>query len=185
MADFLKFITPFITFMLGVILAPYVESLKEKRSIKLKVNNIFTELDDACDYLTAAIQTTNKSIQKRAYLALEAIYLNIAMPFDLQLTTTNFEAVYSSLNKDCRKGFKVLLQLRDKINTSMDQVIRNHEENNHKCLFIEKNMLNTMLMAYYLMNALKNSKEHFKFPTTSESEIIEIAAKSLKVTLIH
>lgn len=62
--DIIKSLIPFTTFLLGIILAPYVESRKEKEKIKTLKKSIFTELEDELSILEKSIKTTSKSIKK-------------------------------------------------------------------------------------------------------------------------
>ncbi|ADO48112.1 hypothetical protein [[Enterobacter] lignolyticus] len=182
MIEFIKYITPFLIFALGIYSSPFIEGLKEKRNIKNKIKNIFVEINDEYDILIKSIQTTNKSIISRTGKPKNYSYLSLPMTLNLKIMASSIDDIYSHIDKDTRKAFKVLLLCQNLINEHYSEIATIFKEDNILCLAKEKAMLKSMLSAYYLLNELK-SHQKFKYPVQTNEELWMISAKSLKIKL--
>lgn len=184
MTDFIKYLTPFILFALGIYVSPFIEGLKEKRMIDSKIKSLFQEIDDEYEILIKSIHATNKSIQNRMYKPKDFVSLSLPMPLNLRVLSSCFDIVYPKLDKDVRKALKVILLCQKTINENNSSIEISFRDDNLLCLAKEKAMLKSMLSAYYLLSELKNKNKNFKYPEITNSEIWEKSAKSLNIKLM-
>lgn len=179
--DTFKALLPFLTFILGVMLTPYVEGRKEKSKIATLKKNILTELEDELLTLEKSIKVTNDSIQKRKYQSSRFKHISLGKRFEPLLLKKNIGDVYSSFNKDTRIALKNILLLSDQIKLKYDSVVDNWKIDNHICQANEESMIFSMLSIYWVLNKLLNEGDRFHLPDLASDEFVEMAAKALQI----
>ena len=170
--DIIKSLIPFTTFLLGIILAPYVESRKEKEKIKALKKSIFTELEDELSILEKSIKTTSKSIKERTFKPKDFQYISLGK---------TFEPIILENNRDTRIALKNVLLLSKQIKSKYDYVSENWKVDNYSCKAKEESMLFSMLSVYYVINKILQERERFILANIPNEKIVEIAANALQV----
>lgn len=181
MMEFLKSLSPIFTFILGVLLIPYIESRKEKTKISAIIDGVKIELADEYNTLIDSIQTASASINTRRLKPKDFEHLQLGKKFNLLLLEDNLPIIYSSLNNEHRLAFKNIILLKNQIHEKFNVIMDNWRHDNFKCRASEESMLYSMLSLYYVISKIINEKERFKFPQISSEEIVARAAESLKI----
>lgn len=181
MIDIIKSLVPVVTFFLGIIFAPYVESRKEKEKIKTLKMSIFTELKDELSILERSIKLTSESIKKRKFKPKDFQHISLGKRFDPILLEKNIDNIYSHCNLDTRIAFKNILLLSNQIKLKYDHVSKTWNVDNDSCRANEESMLFSMLSVYYVINKMIQEGDRFTFPNIPNEEIVEIAANALQI----
>lgn len=181
MIDIIKSLIPVATFFLGIILAPYVESRKEKEKIKTLKRSIFTELEDELSILERSIKITSESIKERKFKSKDFQHISLGKRFNPILLEKNIDNIYSHCNRDTRIAFKNILLLSNQIKLKYDYVSKTWNVDNNSCRAKEESMLFSMLSVYYVINKMIQEGERFKLANISNEEIVEIAANALQI----
>ncbi|EEW8161186.1 hypothetical protein FSF50_011605 [Escherichia coli] len=179
--DIIKSLIPFTTFLLGIILAPYVESRKEKEKIKTLKKSIFTELEDELSILEKSIKTTSKSIKERTFKPKDFQYISLGKTFEPIILEKNIDNIYPYYNRDTRIALKNVLLLSKQIKSKYDYVSENWKVDNYSCKAKEESMLFSMLSVYYVINKILQERERFILANIPNEKIVEIAANALQV----
>ncbi|MDE9464659.1 hypothetical protein [Xenorhabdus bovienii] len=177
--EFLKLITPFITFLFGVLFIPIVENIKEKYKKKSIIKEIYIELDDEKIILENSIYSIRQSINERKDKPNNYPYLQLPKPLSLMILSKNLIKIYSELPNDTRQDCKNLLLIEESIKQNHSLITENYKKDNDKCLAIEKSMLYAMLGAYYLIDEMGKAKEKYVRRNLTNDEVVNNAAKSL------
>ncbi|NIF20594.1 hypothetical protein [Candidatus Pantoea multigeneris] len=179
--EIIKYLIPLITFLLGMLLTPYIEGLKEKRKNRILKDNIWIELHDELINLKGSIKETDKNISFRKNKIEKLQYLNLPQEIELLILSDKLKEIYPYLTREQRLACKTLIKLQDSINEKREEVIKNYLGSNSRCQRLEEAMLKEKLSMYYLINQLIHSKDKFTRPTESNDHLILKAAASLDI----
>jgi len=177
----LKYLVPLVTFALGVLFTPLVESLKHKSKINQLKLDISAELQDEFNDLAKGIKTVDKSIKTRKTKPDNFVHISLPAPIDFLVLEKHIIEIYQHSTPSQRKAYKRILDLESNIAEKRKKVLEIFNTQNFDCLSIEKAMLYEMLSLYYVMNHLLQSKDNFVFPTRGNDDVVKDAAKALQV----
>ncbi|MXF06707.1 hypothetical protein [Escherichia coli] len=173
---------PVATFLLGIMLTPYVESKKEKTKIKALKKSIFTELEDELSILENSIKNTSASIKERQFKPKDFQHLSLPKRFEPIILEKNINDIYSHYNRDTRIALKNILSMSKEIKTKYDFILENWKTDNNSCRNKEISMLYSMLGVYYIVNEIiQKGEQRFTLPTISNEEIVEKVANALQI----
>ncbi|MBD9645149.1 hypothetical protein IB231_16115 [Pantoea sp. PNT02] len=177
----IKYFIPLITFIVGMFCTPFIESLKDRRTINLHKKNIWTELSDEVITLEKSIKKTDFNITKRKQLSETAVYLSLPAKIEFILLEENLKTVYASLTNEQRLAIKNVLNLKNSINENYDNVMSHYKSSNSSAQSAEESMLYSKLSLYLLLTYLTTSRDNFIRPVLSNDELAVKAAQSLNV----
>jgi len=177
----IKYFIPLITFIVGMLCTPFIESLKDRRTTNLHKKNIWIELSDELLNLEKSKKTTDSSITKRNRLSDGAVYLSLPAKIEFILLEENLKTVYAALTNEQRLTIKNVLNLKNSINENYDNVLSCYKTSNHSAKSAEKSMLYSKLSLYFLLTNLTNSGDNFIRPALSNDDLALKAAQSLNI----
>jgi len=172
--DNLKSYIPFVTFIMGAFMAPYIEAWKDKAKAKKIYNNFIVELNDELEDLPVKLKTMSRSL-----VGLKAIkdgnpikgqlgkYVPRKMMF--YFTEDAIENSFCLLSKEQRYAIKSFLLQVDALNRYMseikevplsDETLEFFIDNCKRYLYTGASMLNTMRIITKNSHADKGSDDN-------------------------
>ncbi|WP_208904910.1 hypothetical protein [Serratia plymuthica] len=179
--EFLKAITPFLTFFIGILLIPYVEKVKKNLDISKTKEKIFLELSDVLDDLKNDIPYLYQSLLVRKGRPNEFTHINMPTPISLFILNAHLKDVYSTLTNEQRKACKLFTSLVDSINEKGSYITDNYIKNNDECYGKQCSMLYTMLSLFYLLHQYITLKDNFIRPVEPNHVIVSRASKIFNI----
>lgn len=179
--DDIKYYIPVLIFIAGIITTPLVETLKERRKLKLLKKEIWNEFSDELSTLMNSIKTTDDSLSKRKVATEKTVLLSLPAKVDFLLLTENLKLLYSSLTREQRLSIKNIIRLQDSINGCYDLILQRYSTSNSGAESAEKAMLYSKLSLYMLLLKLTNEKENYVRDTRSNDDLAFEAANKLKI----
>ena len=193
-ADFLKSIkdsTPIITFFLGALLAPLVESNKQKlltnrilKSFKLELEDEIFQLDNHIK--NVSIATLNlEAMNGEIINAKKGIVKYAPRPIKLHLMKQVQENAFISITRNQRTSLKAIAIQLNYIEEIREKLIKleTNQGNLGEILKLNKKWLYTSTCMYYTMKYFLNSKDIKSITEIGDEEAINTTMNLLKINL--
>lgn len=174
-------LVPFVIFFLGVACSPIIEWLKEKSKAKRLRDLVISSLSDEHERMEDSINYTIHTIN--IIEESERNILRLHTPINIRVLERYYLDIYPVITKEQRRGFNCLMLQVDSIEEKYNYIKNNwKEEEPDKLILKMQSMLHSIVLTDFFLYEMSTQKCHFKFPTQSDSEIINLVISRYGIT---